>query len=133
MFRGIPDPEADSTGTIDFYQVFNSFLGMYQVRLLEKAFSYNRHTDQLLEQILSSENWTDVVNTVLSSETGRLQIVLAAIFLSGWMFFGYCESLLYHAQNTYCAHLSLYSLYRKFVHRRHQRGASPLPLELTAT
>lgn len=31
MFRGIPDPESENTGTIDFYQVFNSFLGMYQV------------------------------------------------------------------------------------------------------
>ncbi|GAA6010255.1 hypothetical protein JCM11491_005413 [Sporobolomyces phaffii] len=69
MFRGIPNPESDDTGTLDFYQVYNSFLAMYQ--------------------ILSSENWTDIVNTVLSSEKGVFQIVLAAMFLSAWMFFGY--------------------------------------------
>ncbi|GAA5936330.1 calcium channel protein CCH1 [Sporobolomyces koalae] len=69
MFRGIPDPDSSDTGTLDFYQTFNSFLAMYQ--------------------ILSSENWTDILNTVLSSEKGRLQIVLAAVFLSSWMFFGY--------------------------------------------
>ncbi|GAA6064276.1 hypothetical protein JCM10212_000978 [Sporobolomyces blumeae] len=69
MFRGIPDPESDNTGTMDFYQIYNSFLAMYQ--------------------ILSSENWTDVVNTVLSSEIGQFQIAIAAIFLSVWMFFGF--------------------------------------------
>ncbi|GAA5898852.1 calcium channel protein CCH1 [Sporobolomyces salmoneus] len=69
MFQGIPNPESSNTGTIDFYQIFNSFLGMYQ--------------------ILSSENWTDIVNTVLSSEVGVFQIVISAIFFSAWMFFGF--------------------------------------------
>ena len=71
MFRGIPDPESDDTGTLDFYQIYNSFLAMYQ--------------------ILSSENWTDIVNTALSSEEGVFQIVISAIFFSAWMFFGYCK------------------------------------------
>jgi hypothetical protein len=74
MFRGIPNPESEDTGTIDFHQVYNSFLGMYQ--------------------ILSSENWTDVVNTVLSSQTGVFQIVISAIFLSVWMFAGYCTHVI---------------------------------------
>ncbi|GAA6051051.1 Calcium-channel protein CCH1 [Rhodotorula toruloides] len=69
FFRGIPDPENDDTGNLTFYQFFNSFLAMYQ--------------------ILSSENWTDILKTVLANEKGALQIVLAGVFLCGWMFVGF--------------------------------------------
>ncbi|GEM06733.1 calcium channel subunit Cch1 [Rhodotorula toruloides] len=66
FFRGIPDPQSDDTGVLTFYQFFNSFLAMYQ--------------------ILSSENWTDVLKTVLANEKGALQVVLAGVFLCGWLF-----------------------------------------------
>ncbi|GAA5915927.1 hypothetical protein JCM5296_002066 [Sporobolomyces johnsonii] len=69
LFRGLPDPNNPITGPLNFYQIFNSFLAMYQ--------------------ILSSENWTTVINTVLSAEQGQVQIVIAAVFLCGWMFFSY--------------------------------------------
>lgn len=40
-------------------------------------------------QILSSENWTDVTNTVMGNQTGPLQIVLSGFFLAVWMLFSY--------------------------------------------
>lgn len=43
-----------------------------------------------LPQILSSENWTTILQTVLASERGQFQVVVAAIFLCGWMFFSFC-------------------------------------------
>lgn len=33
FFRGIPDPNSDNTGYVTFYQIFDSFLAMYQVSL----------------------------------------------------------------------------------------------------
>ena len=38
---------------------------------------------------MCSENWTDILDSVLSSEIGQVQIVLAAAFMAGWMLFGY--------------------------------------------
>ncbi|GAA5872257.1 hypothetical protein JCM8547_004796 [Rhodosporidiobolus lusitaniae] len=69
LLRGIPDPDSDDTGVLDWYQIYNSFLAMYQ--------------------ILSSENWTTVIQTALSSTRGQVQIVITAIFLCGWMFFSF--------------------------------------------
>ncbi|KAK4699999.1 hypothetical protein P7C70_g6253, partial [Phenoliferia sp. Uapishka_3] len=68
MFRGlIPyDPSGDA---MNYYQIFNSFLAMYQ--------------------LLSSENWTTPLETVLTNEVGQVQIVIAAAFLAGWMLFAY--------------------------------------------
>ncbi|CEQ42955.1 SPOSA6832_04831 [Sporobolomyces salmonicolor] len=86
LFRGLPDPNNPITGPLNFYQIFNSFLAMYQAPLIR---SWDDLTSALL--ILSSENWTDVINTVLSAEQGQVQIVIAAVFLCGWMFFSYCD------------------------------------------
>ncbi|GAA6002036.1 hypothetical protein JCM10207_003048 [Rhodosporidiobolus poonsookiae] len=69
FLRGIPDPDNDDTGLLDFYQIYNAFVAMYQ--------------------ILSSENWTDVLKTGLANETGQFQIVLCAVFLAGWMLFSF--------------------------------------------
>ncbi|BGP38716.1 calcium channel protein [Rhodotorula kratochvilovae] len=69
FLRGIPDPESDDTGAMNYFQIYNAFLAQYQV--------------------LSSENWTDVLTTVLSSQRGQLQIALSAIFLCGWMIFSF--------------------------------------------
>ncbi|WWC62542.1 uncharacterized protein I303_105138 [Kwoniella dejecticola CBS 10117] len=64
LFRG--DIEGDP---IDFSQTFNAFLGMYQIS--------------------SSENWTDVLYNVMSSEGQFKQNWIAAIFLCGWMLFSF--------------------------------------------
>ncbi|GAA5967490.1 hypothetical protein JCM11641_000565 [Rhodosporidiobolus odoratus] len=69
LLRSLPDQESDDTGVFDFHQIYNAFLGMYQ--------------------ILSSENWTTVLQTALASEKGLFQIVLTAVFLCGWMFFSF--------------------------------------------
>ncbi|GAA6055172.1 hypothetical protein JCM3770_002218 [Rhodotorula araucariae] len=69
FLRGIPDPASGETGFMDYFQIYNAFLAQYQV--------------------LSSENWTDVLTTVLSSQRGQLQIALSAIFLCGWMIFSF--------------------------------------------
>ncbi|GAA6027992.1 hypothetical protein JCM8097_001819 [Rhodosporidiobolus ruineniae] len=70
LLRGIPDPENDDTGVVDWDQMYNGFLAMYQ--------------------ILSSENWTDVLKTAVSNQgSSEFQIVLTCVFLCGWMFFSF--------------------------------------------
>ncbi|KAL8283193.1 hypothetical protein RQP46_005971 [Phenoliferia psychrophenolica] len=68
MFRGLIPYDAGGDA-MNFYQIFNSFLAMYQ--------------------ILSSENWTTPLETVLTNEIGLVQTVIAAAFLSGWMLFSF--------------------------------------------
>ncbi|GAA5943198.1 hypothetical protein JCM10213_006241 [Rhodosporidiobolus nylandii] len=68
LLRGVPDQGSDDTGTMNFFQIFNAFLAMYQVA--------------------SSENWTDVLQTAVASQ-GLWGTVVAAIFLCGWMFFSF--------------------------------------------
>ncbi|KAL1742981.1 Ion transport protein-domain-containing protein [Schizophyllum fasciatum] len=53
--------------TINFGQLFNAFLGVYQV--------------------FSSENWTDVLYTATDSEMPLGQAAIVAIFVSVWMLF----------------------------------------------
>lgn len=74
LLRGIPNTEEDETKYMTFFQIFNSFLAMYQ--------------------ILTSENWTDVLNNVLTSQTDQFQLAVSAAFLSIWMLFSYCERFL---------------------------------------
>ncbi|WVQ85091.1 hypothetical protein IAT38_007255 [Cryptococcus sp. DSM 104549] len=63
LFRGdIPEGS-----TITFSQTYNSFLAMYQ--------------------IFSSENWTDILYTVMGSEGQWNQNWITAIFLCGWFLF----------------------------------------------
>lgn len=69
-----------------FFQIFNSFLAMYQVSTSRsKSSTRSDH----LHQILTSENWTDVMNNILTNQAGQLQIAISAIFLSLWMLFSY--------------------------------------------
>ncbi|KAI1430100.1 Ion transport protein-domain-containing protein [Xylaria sp. FL1777] len=66
LFRG-EIPLRDDSGDliqISFYNIFNSFLGMYQ--------------------ILSSENWTDILYNVTSHTTSRNTAWYGAIFLIAW-------------------------------------------------
>jgi len=69
LFRGVPDPDDDDTTSMTYMTTYNSFLATYQ--------------------ILSSENWTDVANNVLSSQQGQMQIVIASLLFAGWVLFGY--------------------------------------------
>ncbi|KPV76292.1 uncharacterized protein RHOBADRAFT_52318 [Rhodotorula graminis WP1] len=69
FLRGIPDPDSDDTGQLNYFQIYNAFLAQYQ--------------------ILSSENWTDPLKTVLSSQRGQVQIAITAIFICGWMLFAF--------------------------------------------
>jgi voltage-dependent calcium channel len=66
LFRG-ELPMVDSFGNqvrIPFYNIYNSFLGMYQ--------------------ILSSENWTDVLYHVTGFTTANNMAWIGAMFLIGW-------------------------------------------------
>ncbi|PNY29300.1 Calcium-channel protein cch1 [Tolypocladium capitatum] len=66
LFRG-EIPIHDDSGKlhrISFFTIFNSFLGMYQ--------------------ILSSENWTDILYTVTSYTTALKTAWIGTIFLIGW-------------------------------------------------
>ncbi|KAF4510443.1 hypothetical protein G6O67_002330 [Ophiocordyceps sinensis] len=66
LFRGeIPlTNEQNELNRISFFTIFNSFLGMYQ--------------------ILSSENWTEILYTVTSYTTDRQTAWIAAVFFIGW-------------------------------------------------
>ncbi|KAF9265047.1 hypothetical protein L218DRAFT_899321 [Marasmius fiardii PR-910] len=59
--------DIDDDNTINFGEVFNSYLGIYQV--------------------FSSENWTDVLYNSADAETKLGQTVITILFLSGWMLF----------------------------------------------
>ncbi|KAI1260114.1 ion transporter [Xylariaceae sp. FL1019] len=66
LFRG-EIPLRDDDGNlleVSFYNIYNSFLGMYQ--------------------ILSSENWTSILYNVTAYSTSRHAALYGAIFLIGW-------------------------------------------------
>lgn len=65
LFRGqIPQYDAGQLNRISFFTIYNSFLGMYQ--------------------ILSSENWTDILYTVTSHTKAFHTAWIGAMFLIGW-------------------------------------------------
>ena len=59
--------------TINFGQLFNAFLGIYQV--------------------FSSENWTDVLYTATDSEMPLGQAAVVALFVTVWLLFANCTSM----------------------------------------
>lgn len=68
LFRGdIPAESEGQANEINFKQMWNSFLGMYQ--------------------IFSSENWTTPLYSALTSEGEYKQAVIAGIFMCGWFLF----------------------------------------------
>ncbi|PWN36130.1 uncharacterized protein FA14DRAFT_160990 [Meira miltonrushii] len=68
LFRGdIPEVSEGQTNEINFKQMWNSFLGMYQ--------------------IFSSENWTTPLYSALTSEGEYKQAVISGIFMCGWFLF----------------------------------------------
>ena len=54
---------------MSFYQTWNSFIGIFQ--------------------ILTSENWTNILYPALGAEAGNFQVVVTAFLLCGWFMFGY--------------------------------------------
>ena len=71
LFRGEITPQDSGGGDIriNFASIFNAFLGMYQ--------------------ILSSENWTEVLYTVTGFTTEQRTSWIGAIFLIGWFILSY--------------------------------------------
>ena len=63
--------DVDRGNFIDFGQIYNAFLAIYQV--------------------FSSENWTDVLYGAAQAEIELGQTVLCLIFISGWMLSANCE------------------------------------------
>jgi hypothetical protein len=64
-------PDLPASDTITFLNLFNAFLGVYQV--------------------FSSENWTDVLYGAMEAELPLGQTVLMAIYITIWMFFANCR------------------------------------------
>lgn len=72
LFRGDIPLESDGEATeMTFKTIYNSYLAMYQ--------------------IFSSENWNDILFSVMSAEKKFKQAVLGAIFLCGWFLFANCK------------------------------------------
>lgn len=65
--------DVSGDNNINFGQIFNAFLGIYQV--------------------FSSENWTDVLYDTVQAEIPLSQAVILAIFVSTWMLFANCKSV----------------------------------------
>jgi hypothetical protein len=76
--------------TMNFGTLFNAFLAMYQVRLascIRPGCRYN-----IVLQVFSSENWTDILYATAGAEKVFGQSVIAVIFVAGWMLFANCAS-----------------------------------------
>lgn len=65
----------DEGTSVNFGQLFNSFLAVYQV--------------------FSSENWTNVLYGAATAESQLGQTVIVVIFISGWMLFANCTVVLH--------------------------------------
>ncbi len=74
--------------TMNFGEIYNSFIAMYQVILTVRNASTSN--DQI-PQVLSSENWTDVLYGTAVAEIPLGQSALLTIFITGWFLFANCE------------------------------------------
>ena len=73
LLRGLISSD-NGTVEMTFYQTWNSFLSMFQ--------------------LLTSENWTTVLYSALTSVPYLYQIVFAAVLLCGWFLLSYCAPAL---------------------------------------
>ena len=69
LLRG--DVQSADGQLVDWGEIFNAFLGTYQV--------------------FSSENWTDVLYGSAQPEIPLRQSALVVLFITGWFFFANCE------------------------------------------
>ncbi len=86
--------DVSNSQLMDFRNVYNSFLGVYQ--------------------LCSSENWTTVLYSAATSEVPFGQVVLTVVYLSFWLLFSYCAFSVpcigymtdwcnsYHSADVYC-------------------------------
>jgi hypothetical protein len=65
--------------TVNYGEVFNSFLAMYQV--------------------FSSENWADILYGAAMAEVALGQTLVVLFFVTGWMLFANCKSSFFKNQN----------------------------------
>jgi hypothetical protein len=78
-------PDLPADGQVSFLNLFNAFLGVYQV--------------------FSSENWTNVLYAAMTAELPRKQTFFIAVYMTIWMFFANCgypsllKPLLRHADH----------------------------------
>ena len=73
--------DMSSNDTVNFGQIFNGFLGIYQ--------------------IFSSENWTAVLYNTIQAEIPLGQAVILAIFMCSWFLFANCQCF-FHAVRCSC-------------------------------
>jgi hypothetical protein len=99
---------------LNFGELFNAFLGVYQV--------------------FSSENWTDVLYSTTGAEIRLGQTVIVALFISAWMLFANCEiefSFNVHQltirphQSLFCRCLLLSSTRISTLRRNLKKGNKP--------
>lgn len=64
--------DVPGNNNINFGEIFNAFLGIYQ--------------------IFSSENWTNILYETVEAEIPLSQAVIIAIFMSTWLLFANCKS-----------------------------------------
>lgn len=81
--------DLDDSSNMNFSQIWISFLGMYQVRCITFQLGYI-NIDFIVQQILSSENWTTVLYGASTMEQPTFMMWIVVIFLSGWLLFGNC-------------------------------------------
>jgi hypothetical protein len=65
-------PDLPASSTMNFLNMFNAFLGVYQV--------------------FSSENWTSVLYSAMQAELPLGQMVIVALYITLWLFFANCVS-----------------------------------------
>lgn len=78
LLRG--DLQNNGDRFITWGEVFNSFLGIYQV--------------------FSSENWTNVLYDAAEAEVPLRQSAVAVLFIAGWMFFANCTLFVEYYSGT---------------------------------
>ena len=78
LLRG--DVQNDGNRFIDWGEIFNSFLGIYQV--------------------FSSENWTTVLYDAATSEVPLRQTAIVVLFIVGWFFFANCLNAFFNVPSS---------------------------------
>ena len=96
----IPEEIDGDSIEMSFYQIYNGFLAIYQV--------------------LSSENWVNVLYAATGSSTGRFQIFVAALFIAGWFLFANCAYII-SEQLQFAAKNATASYSHPNVYRCHKR------------
>lgn len=88
MLRGIIPAEIDDQEIeMSFYQLYNSFLAIYQVC----SCVWSSQCLSTAKQVLSSEGWVDVLYAGTGSSTGVFQLVVVALLIAGWFMFANCK------------------------------------------